>query len=292
MRARFLLIACPAFGMFMSGSQAFGADLTCLTWNMEWFPSGKMNLRLPAIEPDRITAAAGMLNKEAPHLLFLQEIRDLAACEALAQALGGNTRTVACSAFTDDTGIPTFQQCAILIRTDEQFPPPEVISSGFERWRRKGRVVPSRGYAYAVLKIGQATIACYGVHLKANRSATFKGRQQDIYNREVAIEQLLVDVKRHPADHVIIAGDFNTNLDNEAWVSESSLRRLDESGYAHCFPDIPIGDRVTIPAKNGYPDATFDYLFFKGFHLKDPGRIMTGAPISDHNAVVMTLSVE
>jgi len=268
---------------------AWGTELTCATWNMEWFPSGKVNRRLPEVEPERIQTAAKMLKSIAPHILFLQEIRDRETCEALARALDSHTQVASCSVFTDDAKIPTFQQCAILLRTDERCPSVQTVLSGFKRWKRKGRLVPSRGYAYAVFKIEEQTVTCYCVHLKANRSGTFRGQQQDIYNREVAIEQLLTDMKERPADHVIIAGDFNTNLDDAAWVSEASLRRLDENGYAHCFPDVPLSERVTIPAKDGYPDVTFDYLFFKGFKPKAPGRTEPGAPISDHNAVVVTL---
>ncbi len=267
----------------------WGTELTCVTWNMAWFPSGKLNLRLPEIEPKRIRTAARKLKAETPHIMFLQEVRDWATCETLSRDLDSHTRVAACSVFTDDAEIPTFQQCAILVRTDERCPSIQIISFGFERWKRKGRLVPSRGYTYAVFRIGTQMITCYCVHLKANRSKTFRGQQQDIYNRETAIEQLLVDLKARPADHVIIAGDFNTNLDDAAWVSEASLRQLAENGYAHCFPDVPLSDRITIPAKNGYPDVTFDYLFFKGFRLRTPGRIEIGTPISDHNAVVVTL---
>ena len=275
--------------LVLLSARVWGAELTCVTWNMEWFPSGKKDLRLPEVEPGRITTAAGMLGKISPHILFIEEIRDQEACEALARAMDDHTRVAVCSAFTDDAHVPTFQQCAILVRTDGRTPAVQVVSSGFERWKRKGKLVPSRGYAYAVLSVGQVTLSCYCVHLKANRSNTFKGQQQDIYNREVAIEQLLVAIKERPADNVIIAGDFNSNLDDDAWVSEASLRRLDENGYSHCFKGVPLNERVTIPAKGGYPDVTFDYLFFKGLRLKAPGRVMTGAPISDHNAVVATL---
>lgn len=270
-------------------------ELTCLTWNMCWFPSGKRDIRLPDKEPQRIAAAADIIRDASPHILFLQEIRDRETCDALASAVGGRTRTVTCSAFVDETKIVTFQQCAILMRPDPRCPDIRVLDAGFERWKRKGRIIPSRGYAYAVFTIGQKTIACYCVHLKANRSHTFKGQQQDIYNRELAVEQLLAAIRarqeaqNRPIDAVIIAGDFNTNLDDATWVSESSLRRLDESGFFHCFQGVPAAERVTIPAKNGYPPVTFDHVFFKSLRLKVPGRIVSGAPISDHNPVIVTL---
>ena len=276
--------------LFLLSTRALLAvELTCVTWNMCWFPSGKKDIRLPDVEPGRISEAAGILGNASPDILFLQEIRDQESCETLARAMGNGVRVAVCSSFTDESHIPTFQQCAVLIRNSVRTRELQVVSAGFERWKRKGRLVPARGYAYAVLKTGQTTIACYCVHLKANRSNTFKGQQQDIYNREVAVEQLLVATKERPADRIVIAGDFNTNLDDAAWVSEASLRRLDENGYAYCFQGVPMSRRVTIPARKGYPDVTFDYLFFKGFRMKTPGCVVAGAPVSDHNAVAVTL---
>lgn len=279
----------------MLALHAAAGELTCLTWNMCWFPSGKKDLWLPDGEPSRIASAADILRKASPHILFLQEVRDREACDALAVAIGGRTQTIACSAFVDDAKVVTFQQCAILSNPDPRCPGIRVLDAGFERWRRKGEIVPSRGYAYAVLDIGNKTVACYCVHLKANRSRTFKGQQRDIYNRELAVEQLLAAVRSRQkiqgqrVDAVLIAGDFNTNLDDAAWVSENSLRRLDENGFSHCFQGVPAAERVTIPAKNSYPPVTFDHVFFKGFRLKTPGRVVPGAPISDHNPVVVTL---
>ena len=275
--------------------RAAGAEWTCLTWNMCWFPSGKRDLRLPDVEPKRIAAAAAIIRQAQPHLIFLQEIRDRETCQALAQAIGGQTQAVACSAFVDRTDTVTFQQCAILMRPDPRCPDMLVLDSGFERWKRKGDIVPSRGFAYALIGTGDKNIMCCCVHLKANRSRTFKGQQQDIYNRELAIEQLLAAIRARQAkqgpriDAVIIAGDFNTNLDDAAWVSESSLRRLSENEFAYCFQGVPAAERITIPAKDNYPSSTFDYLFYKGLRSKAPGRVVTGAPISDHNAVVVTL---
>jgi endonuclease/exonuclease/phosphatase family metal-dependent hydrolase len=280
----------PLILLFLLTARAlFGVELTCVTWNMCWFPSGEKNLRLPDVEPGRIAKAAEILGNALPDILFLQEIRDQESCEALALAMGNGARVATCSSFTDESRIPSYQQCAILIRNSARITELQIVSAGFERWKRKGRLVPARGYAYAVFKAGQTTVACYCLHLKANRSNTFKGQQQDIYNREEAIKQLMVATKEHPADKIVIAGDFNTNLDDAAWVSEASLRHLDETGYAYCFQGVPMSRRVTIPAQKGYPDVTFDHIFFKGFHMKSPGRIVSGVPISDHNAVVVTL---
>ncbi len=284
--------------LLLTALSACGDELTCLTWNMCWFPSGKRDLRLPTLEPQRIAIAADIVRKELPNILFLQEVRDRESCQALAEAIGGQTRTAACSAFVDDTKTVTFQQCAILVRPDPRTPDIRVLDAGFERWKRKGEIVPSRGYTYAVLAFSNQTVACFCVHLKANRSRTFRGQQQDIYNREQAVEQLLAAIRSRQTSSgqrtqaVIIAGDFNTNLDDAAWVSESSLRQLNENGFAHCFEGVPAAERITIPAKNGYPPVTFDHLFFKGLQIKTLGHVLPGAPISDHNPVIVTLTPE
>jgi hypothetical protein len=66
----------PVF-FLMLAVHVVGSELTCLTWNMCWFPSGKKDLWLPDVEPRRIAAAADIIRKESPHILFLQEIRDV-----------------------------------------------------------------------------------------------------------------------------------------------------------------------------------------------------------------------
>ena len=62
---------------------AFGETIRVTTWNLQWFPAGSENLLPPAVEQQRIAAAAEQLKILNPDVLLLQEIRDWDTCERL-----------------------------------------------------------------------------------------------------------------------------------------------------------------------------------------------------------------
>ncbi|HQL51522.1 MAG TPA: hypothetical protein PLR91_10070, partial [Kiritimatiellia bacterium] len=231
---------------------------------MEWFPSGVANRRMPDIEPARITQAGEAIKKASPSILFVQELRDREACDKLAAAAGIKGLNVAvCSEFKDQTGIPIFQQCAILT----SYP---VVEAAAERWHTYGVVDPPRGYAYALLDVEGELVACYCVHLKSNLTRKPSDNQMNILKRELAATQLIGRIKK--TDHAgrkvtrfVIAGDFNTNIDEPAYLSEGTIRSLLEAGFRDGFEGLDKKDRVTLPASGPYPDTTFDYIFHKGF---------------------------
>jgi endonuclease/exonuclease/phosphatase family metal-dependent hydrolase len=267
----------------------FAGEAVCATWNLEWFPSGIPNKRMPEIEPARIMAAAEAIRKVSPSILFVQEVRDNEACEKLALATGTNGLKVAvCSGFKDQTGIPIFQQCAILTT----YP---VVESAAERWHSYGIVDPPRGYAYALLDIGGELVACYCVHLKSNLARKEADRQMNILKRELAASQLLAHVKKtgmregRKVSRFIIAGDFNTTLDDPAYISEGTIRSLLGGGFKDGFEGVGQKDRVTLPAKGPYRDVTFDYVFHSGFRRAEKARVMPPAELTDHRMVVMAL---
>ncbi len=264
-------------------------EITCATWNMEWFPSGVANIRKPDTEPARILSAGEAIKKVSPSILFVQEIRDLETCEKLVQASGTNTLKVAvCSEFKDQAGIPVFQQCAILTT----YP---VLEAAGERWHSYGVVDPPRGYAYALIDVGGDLVACFCVHLKSNLTRKPSDNQMNILKRELAVSQLLErvrktgDFKGRKVTRFIIAGDFNTNLDDPLFVSEGTLRSALDAGFKDGFEGLAKADRVTHPANGPYPDTTFDYVFHRGFAKREAIRVMPPCVISDHRIVAVTL---
>jgi len=264
-------------------------EIKCATWNMQWFPSGVANRRLPDIETARIREAGETIIKVSPSILFVQEIRDKDACEKLAVASGTNGLKVAvCSGFKDNAGIPVFQQCAIMTI----YP---VVESSYERWHSYGIVDPPRGYAYALLDVGGELVACYCVHLKSNLIKKENDRQMNILKRELATSQLMERIGKtcsHDGRKVttfIIAGDFNTNLDELAYLSEGTIRALIDSGFKDGFEGLNRKDRVTLPAKNQFQDVTFDYIFHKGFADQKFIGVMPSSEISDHRLVALML---
>ena len=77
---------------------------------------------------------------------------------------------------------------------------------------------------------------------------------------------------------VVVAGDFNTNEDEETFVSESTLRSFYGAHFRSCFKGWRKHQRITHPGSGGYPDATFDSLINEqGFAVKsaekDPEQI-------------------
>ena len=82
---------------------------------------------------------------------------------------------------------------------------------------------------------------------------------------------------------VIIGGDFNTNHDQTMFAAERTLDSLTTAGYRNGFEGLPLSERVTHLGTNGFPDATFDYLFGKNVKFGKP--IITKTNVSDHMPV-------
>jgi hypothetical protein len=94
------------------------------------------------------------------------------------------------------------------------------------------------------------------VHLKSNL-ITLGNREaetaKNIQKREVAITQLLTHVqevigsKMPSTKSVVIAGDFNTNHDQEMFAPERTLDFLADAGYQNGFEKLALSKRVTHP---------------------------------------------
>ena len=263
--------------------------LAVTTWNLEWFPSGiAFKTAAPEVEQTRVEAAATALKPFAPDILFIQEVRDAAACDKLAKAMGAGLKTAVCSSFVDAAGLPMFQQCAILTTLP-------VLEVRAERWHTFGFVDPPRGMAYALLDTGDGLVACFSLHLKSNLKRAPRDHQLNILKRELAIDQLLRFIRDMPkradgrtVEKFIIAGDFNTTFDQPDYLSENTLRALLENGFANTVEGVPPAERVTLPGSapnpnvTPYPDVTFDYIFWKGFARQLSWRLGDKAEVSDH----------
>jgi len=148
---------------------------------------------------------------------------------------------------------------------------------------------PVRGFAFAWFKIGNGDVGVYSIHLKSNL-ITHGDREaetaKNIQKREIAITQLLTHVHdvvstAMPAiKRVVIAGDFNTNHDQDMFAGERTLDSLATAGYQNGFEGLALSERVTHPGNHGFPDATFDFVFAKGLKAMQPSITRTTA--SDH----------
>ena len=271
----------------------FGETIKVVTWNLHNFPSGMINLKRPVIEKGNIAKAAEVIKSINPDVLLLQEIRDEETCQQLANALKPETYFVlACSGFKDN-GIVTFQQIAILSKK-------KALTSGWEKWKTYGLVDPPRGFSCAIIQFGEATLAFYSVHLKSNVTRGTNRERQiqlNILKRELATDQLvhhaskLMETSPFDVTSIIIGGDFNTNEDDLMFASENTIGQLTLKGYINCFLGISQDKRITHPGNNGYPDATFDYIFYLNANLIGCPRIINSS-ISDHLPVAIELIPE
>jgi len=251
------------------------AEILCGSWNLKWFPSGRAEHRASARveKANRLDAAEvirGGLAKKG-NILFLQELRDEAACRELVAEIGHPGLSNVCvSAFRDFDNRLMWQQVAIV--TDLP-----VVESGWSYWKRSKKVFPPRGYAYALLDAGDCRVACYCVHLKSNYGArTEEAKESNRRKRATCTEQL---VKLLPPGKALIAGDFNT--DPYTFPPEATLPTL----YAHGFTNVFVRavDRITHP---GTRPATFDFILPRGFDFEPP-TLAPLVPLSDHRMVFL-----
>jgi endonuclease/exonuclease/phosphatase family metal-dependent hydrolase len=269
------------------GSPAWSQTLRVTTWNLQWFPSGSQHSVSASVEEQHISSAAETLRQLKPDVILLQEIRDWTTCDRLASALKGDDyHTLVCSAFRDPFGgAMGQQQVAILANRWAQ-------AAWSERWIVRGRVDPPRGFAFATIRYGDNDIAFYSVHLKSNltRGNAELETQLNILKREIAADQLLehsrqIEGKILPSvKHFVVGGDFNTNRDQPLFASERTLDVLATAGFTDVFNGLFLANRITHPGSGRYPDATFDYLFFKNMKPTSPASIST-AQVSDHRPV-------
>lgn len=268
----------------------FAAEIRVTTWNLQWFPSGSPNLAPPEIEAGKIQEVAATLRKINPDVILLQEIRDVETCEALVTALKPENYFIAiCSQFRDEFGGGLGRQQVAILSKKPTF------AASSDRWKSFGTVDPPRGYSFAVIQYGKNEIGFYCVHLKSNltRGNPERQAQLNILKRELAAEQILEHARTigisltNELEAVIVGGDFNTNLDQDLFISEKTLRVFSAAGFFSGFENTALPQRVTIPTKGRYPDATFDYIFAKGVPADAP-QIYTST-LSDHHAVTRAI---
>lgn len=276
-------------------------DVLVTTWNMKWFPSGKANVRNEDVIEKMTIANAGRIlagavkdqtkRSAADLIVFGQEVRDAEAMSNYVYAAGIEGLKVVVVSNFKDGDVPIWQQVAILTTLP-------VIDSGYATWSKGSGVSIPRGFAYALLDGGeQGPIACFSLHLKSNlnQSGSEFENQKNIYKREAASAQILAVVRKmrdafpDKELRVIVGGDFNTNDDDEEYVSEATIRAFYGAHFRSCFRGLKKSQKITHPGANGFPDATFDYILYRGFERIVSRRIYPGQPVSDHNVVALRL---
>jgi endonuclease/exonuclease/phosphatase family metal-dependent hydrolase len=253
-----------------------------ITWNLQWFP-GKAPAPLPERIPEHIAEVQAALRTMHPDILVLQEVAgENVVKEAISVLPGFHVAVV--SRFKNAAGFIDPQQIAICSR----FPARYVHSSP---WARGWAGAP-RGFAFASLDCDGASLNIYGLHLKSNLGDP----QINTAKREDAVEQLLRHMNDTKAEEAardsrwIICGDFNTDSVNAAVPSERTFPLLTAAGFTWTFEGVPHARRVTCPATDRYPPASFDHFFVKG--LGTPGaRPLSEIMGSDHFPVCLDIAL-
>jgi endonuclease/exonuclease/phosphatase family metal-dependent hydrolase len=133
----------------------------------------------------------------------------------------------------------------------------------------------------------------YSVHFKSNRGEL----PDDIAKREEAARQLLAHAAEMERLYskgtkvvTVIAGDFNTDPTDPRFAAETTFSLLREK-FAWAWENIPLAERVTLPGKGGYPDASFDAFLLRGARVLSC-RVVPVQEVSDHFPSVLTLAID
>ena len=257
-RCRSLVRPGVALLAVLMASQALAAEpVRVVTWNLLPREAG-------AGTGDKTTSEAARVLKDLnPDVIVLEQVPDLLSCEDILEALKpANYQVAVFSSFRDpQTGDLSGRQVAILSRNKASNP-------SWDTWQTDGPAAAPGGYAAAVIHLDIRNVGVFGVQLSdalaPDERARESGAQQAA--RESATRQLVqqLDAMRDPSNGVqavVVAGDFNTTIDDPKLSREMTLARLEHAGLSSAFSGLAQGKRITLPGSGGHADATVDYLF-------------------------------
>lgn len=248
-------------------------------WNIEWFPGQSLSAD-PERQERHVEGIRGAFAELQPDIVFAQEVRsDDPLMEALSTVPGHKLGVI--------SRFPGAQQTV----TTGRIP---IEAGWFERWERDGKDDPPRGFSHVSFRLPDGRLLLtYNLHLKSNAGGEPASNRT---KREEAMRQLLAhidselpkyreDEKKPPA--IIIAGDFNTDPDSTQFAGERTIPMLVEAGFVSAHADLPKPQRITWPSNGRYPDATFDFVFFKGLTVEQVKVPPSFDAFSDHRPVVV-----
>ena len=265
---------------------------TIVTWNGNWFPSGRAEHRAhPDVEAATTVAAgkllAASLRAADPTgsnavILVLNEVRGPRSASNLIERVGiPGLRLASISAYRRRD---RFDQQQDVIATTLP-----VVDQGWSTWHSAKRETPPRGYAYADVVLSPAVTArVYAVHLKSNYGATTKEtRELNRAKRTHAVEQLVGQNKKRR--YVIVAGDMNADAWRKEFAEESIFGLFAGAGFDNHLAALPPERRGTHPsARHG--DSALDYIMTRGFVLQGEPCIEPAQGLSDHSALSLVVS--
>lgn len=258
-------------------------QIRVVTWNIEWFPGGKPKAT-PEEEAAQIEAVQTAIAEMNPDILFMQEIRDLESAKLAVRKVPG-LEVAVCSTFQGT------QQLVIA----SKFPVEAAWSEEFKKGTGKDN--PPRGFDFAAIRLpGEEArlLMAYTFHFKSNRGSDKpSGMRSNIAKREAGSKQLAAHIQDIAAEWEkkgklswILAGDFNTSLDDARFKDEQTMRALQKGGLKWVFEGMPEEERITLPAEGPYPAITFDHMLYRDLDLASVSVPITYAAGSDHRPVL------
>ncbi|MEY2528523.1 MAG: Endonuclease/Exonuclease/phosphatase family [Verrucomicrobiota bacterium] len=254
---------------------------------MQWFPGRRPNAS--RWEEDRqIRSLHRDIAQVDSDLVAFEEVRNFEQAAVAVKPLPGFKVDV-CSNFPAREGQVETQQVAITSRL-------QPLAAWAESWKPRSAITPPRGFAFAAYEIAPRQILLvYALHLKSNRGEI----HEDMRIREESMNQLLAHTKAMKAAYEklgsltwIIGGDFNTAPDDPRFTREKTVPALLAQDFRWAWDGVPFRSRITVPADERYPAASFDQVFYRGGALTKAWLVGTSPQSSDHRAVSVMLSLK
>jgi len=271
--------------LFLASAAIHAEAFRLTTWNLDFRPQESAW----SADGERVARIASVLSSLDADVIVLQAVPDRQTCEALAALLAPSRYQVAtCSTFAEITNL---SQVAILSRRP-------VVLAWTEPWKAEGAMAPTGGLAGAAVRVGAEVVVVFSVQIENNVASGDSERdiQINILEREFAASQLAEQARSidsrltNHAAAVIIAGSLNTNPDEPQFVSENTVRLLEEAGFQNAFNGTRFRDRITRPADGEVADATCDYVLARGAKFPGKAAILT-SNLSGHLPVTCDLVV-
>lgn len=226
-----------------------------------------------------------------PDILLMQEIRDEENAQFLVDSVPGLTLHVATRFRRPDSD--RSQQLVIASRYPARASFAEVFTGIYQDPEEE----PYRGFAFAALEspLG-GTLLIYSVHLKSNHGIP----EVNIGIREKSMRQILKhvsDMKEQFAEFgpvtVVVGGDFNLLLEQEAMAKERTLDLMKEAGFHWAWEGVPFEDRISWPARGSYGGASFDHFLTWGLPpLTAKVLPKPMGSLSDHRPILLEIPTQ
>ena len=89
----------------------------------------------------------------------------------------------------------------------------------------------------------------------------------------------------------VIAGDFNTDPTDPRFASEQTFALFHAQGFEWSWQNALLPERVTLPAKGRYPDASFDGFLVRGVRTVSCKTVAIQG-VSDHFPAILTIEID